>query len=307
MNAKTGTIDQESLHILRWNLDSLSTRPMDVYPPRDIVQLIRDEDDLPVLPETGRRLLQLLDQPDADVGDLAGIVERDPLLAAQLIRWSNSAYYCLRQPVTSLKEAISRVLGFEQTLHLALGLIALSPLETPDSGVIGRKAVARHAVQCSRLLAKLRDLLPTERRPSAGQLQLSGLTQNIGYLLLGHLLPAAFAFLENVLSKNPRIQLSVAEHFTLGVDHGQLGFWLLEHWGMPLPVQAAVRHHHNPNYDGPQRELVLLNGLADSLLSLTNVGLGPAIEEPQLEALSEQLGLAPADCRVALTDTLGKT
>jgi HD-like signal output (HDOD) protein len=296
MNMQTGNLDPQALELLRWNLDTLSTRPLDIHPPHEILSLIRNEDELPVLPETGRRLLLLLEEPDADAGDLAEVVELDPLLAAQLIRWSNSAYYALRQPVSSVKEAIARVLGFEQAAGLALGLIAHSPLQTPAAGTVGRDAVIRHSVRCSHLILELRSLLPAEHRPSMGQAQLCGLTQNIGYLLLGHLLPAAFTFLNELLAKNPKIELPVAERFALGVDHGQLGFWLMETWAMPLPVQTAVRHHHNHRYEGPQQTLVLLNCLADLLLRQTGEGLGPVPEESLIASLAERLDLDPQDC-----------
>jgi HD-like signal output (HDOD) protein len=305
MTRETGPDDTRALELLRWNLDNLSARPMDIYPPREILGLIRTVDELPALPQTARRLMQLLEDPDADAGDLADVVETDPLLASQLVRWANSAYYGLRQPVDSVKEAISRALGFEQAASLALGLIALNPLQTPDAGVVGRDAVMRNALRNSRLLLELNRLLPSHKRQASGLLQLCGVTQNIGYLLLGHLLPTALAFLNDLLSHNPGIELPVAENFALGVEHSQLGFWLMENWDMPAPVQNAIRHHHNPRYEGDQESLVLLNCLADRLLSQAGAGLGPVADESETLGLMQRLGLTSEQCQDALANAVG--
>lgn len=68
---------------------------------------------------------------------------------------------------------------------------------------------------------------------------------------------------------------------------------------MPLPLQTLVRHHHNPDYCGPQQPLTLLAGLADHLLGSTPAGLGPAPAEATTLALMRRLELEPDACREA--------
>lgn len=307
MIQQAGNTRNGAVEALRWNLDTLSMRPSEIRPPQDIRVLIQSVDELPPLPETARDLLQLLDRPDADAQDLAEVIGQDPLVANQIVRWANSAYYALRIPVDSVKEAIARVLGYEQALSLALGLTTLAPLETPRTGPVGRDAVWRHAQACSRLMLHLQALLPEDRRASSGRLQLTGLTQNIGYLLLGHLLPAQHAFLNRIIENNRSLSLPVVENFSLGVDHTQLGYWLLETWDMPGHLQTAVRHHHNPAYEGQHQDLVLLTCLADWLTAGTPVGLGPAPHEIPLHTLMGRLELEPEQCAHALAAAIGSS
>ncbi len=296
MSQDSGRPADSPLEAMRWNLDAMSLRPADLHPPQDIRDMIRSTDSLPALPETARRLLDLMEDPDADAVGLAAIMDADPLLAAQAISWANSAYYGLKRPVESVHEAVIRVLGFEQAAGLALGITTMGPLETPREGIVGRDAVWRHAMHAGHLMSALRDLMPEALRPSVGFTYLAGLTQNIGYLLLGHLLPSQFAFLNRLLSKNPEIRLHVADNFALGVDHTQLGHWLLETWGMPMALQSAVRHHHNPAYIGAQQPLVLLTCLSDQLLSRTASGLGPKTDIDESEDLIRRLDIDPGEC-----------
>jgi HD-like signal output (HDOD) protein len=247
-----------------------------------------------------KRLLALLDTPDADAVKLALIIELDPLLSTQILRWANSAYYALATPLTSVREAIVRTLGYEQAASLALGLATLAPLRIPDQGVLGKNAVWRHGLWCSRLMLELRGALPAEQRPSAGAIHLTGLTQNIGYLLLSHLLPAQFHFLTRLVRRNPTLSLISSERFALGVDHTQLGHWLLEAWDMPDALRTAVRYHHSPFYDGEHQTLVRLNCLADALISRTASRLGPEASAKQIADCIEQLQIDPDTCWSAL-------
>lgn len=289
-------------HIALWNLSSAFGRCREApHPITDIQALIRANDDLPPLPEITRRLLHFRDDPNANATGLAEIIELDPLLAGQMLRWANSAYYGLRQPTENVRDAIVRALGFNVALALALALAALRPLETPNQGPIGRDRLWRHGLQCGVLMRELAAGLPDDRRPPPGVIQLAGLTQNIGYLLLGHLLPDSFHLLSRLIERNATLTLPALDRLALDVEHGQLGQWLFEVWDMPPALQAVVRHHHNPGYEGEHATLVLLTALADSLLHDTQRGLGaPPIEPHTRERLRERLGLDAEACALAL-------
>ncbi|MCK7583173.1 MAG: HDOD domain-containing protein [Chromatiales bacterium] len=289
-------------HLAQWNLHSAFDRGGEAqHPIIDIQALIRANDDLPPLPEITRRLLRFRDDPNASATGLAEIVKLDPLLAGQMLRWANSAYYGLRTPTENVGDAIVRVLGFNNALALALALAALRPLETPNLGPIGRDRLWRHGLQCASLMRELAAALPDERRPSPSLIQLAGLTQNIGYLLLGHLLPDSFRLLSRLIERNAALTLPALDRLALGVEHGQLGQWLFEVWDMPPALQAVVRHHHNPGYEGEHATLVLLTALADSLLYAARRGLGARpIEADFRERLLERLGLEAETCATAL-------
>ncbi|NEX23447.1 HDOD domain-containing protein [Thiorhodococcus mannitoliphagus] len=287
--------------LAQWNLNNATTRLGAQLPPGDIRDLIRAHDDLPPLPEITARLLRFRDDPNASAVGLAAIVELDPLLTGQMLRWANSAYYGLRIPAESVRDAIVRSLGFSTALALALALAALRPLKTPNQGSIGRDRVWRHGLQCGLLMTELAKHLPAGAQTPSEQIPLAGLTQNIGYLLLGHLLPDSFRFLNHLIEQNGSLTHPVIDRFGLGLEHTQLGQWLFEVWEMPPALRAVVRHHHNPGYEGEHAPLVLLTCLADSLLDETPWRLGAcAIEKAARSPLIARLGLDQETCEMAL-------
>ena len=286
--------------LLGWNQAACAAPPRELTPPGDIRALIRANSDLPPLPESARRLLALRRDPDASALELARIVALDPMVAGQTLRWANSAYYGLRTPVVEVRDAIIRVLGFDRALCLALALSALNPLRTPEAGPIGRDRVWRHGLLSGRLLEALAAELPPEQRIPAGSLVLAGVLHNIGHLLLGHLLPVQHELVSLLLTQNPTLPLTSVERFAIGVDHTQLGAWLLQVWELPEPLPTLVRHHHNPAYQGGHQTLVLLLCLADALLADTPAGIGAPMAANDLARLQGRLQLTAEQCQDAL-------
>lgn len=82
---------------------------------------------LPSLPAVALRIIELANNPDVDLDDLAQVIAMDPALVTKLFRAANSPLYGLRRKATNLRQALN-LLGLQGTLTLALGfsLIASS-------------------------------------------------------------------------------------------------------------------------------------------------------------------------------------
>ena len=65
-----------------------------------IRQRLDDTLEIPPMPETAQKVLHLRMNPNAEVGDLADIVENDPSLAAQVVSWASSSFYASQTPVS---------------------------------------------------------------------------------------------------------------------------------------------------------------------------------------------------------------
>lgn len=282
--------DPMDIRTAAWTLHTLDSKPGEFASPIDMREKIRAIEKLPPLPEIAHRILKLKEDPLANAAKLAKIVELDPTLAAQVIRWARSALFNYRGKVDSVKDAITRVLGFEVVFHLAFALASLKPLQVPREGPLGRRFFWRQTLTGSALLQKLALKMAPENRFESGQLHLIYLLHNIGHLLLAHLFRAEFDFLVRLIEKNPDMPILQLERFALGIDHAQLGAWLMQSWNMPQSIQTVVLHHHKPAYEGPHETLVRLTCLTDRLLG--NIGIGDAAHTPADEIrLHEKLGL----------------
>jgi HD-like signal output (HDOD) protein len=223
------------------------------------------------------RIINLISDPKADVDKLAEIIEMDPLLTAQIMRWSTSSLYGYRGKITTVREAIIRVLGFNFVLDMALGLAVMASLKAPKTGVIGTRMFWIHALASARLMMKLAAKLPTDLGLIQQEIFLAALLHNIGFPLLGHQFPDEFIHLEKLISVNPNLSIYNLETFAFGVNHAQIGTWLMNSWSMPKVVCDIVYHHHNPFYRGENYQLNLLTYLNDYLLG--QIGIGDAANQ----------------------------
>lgn len=258
--------------------------------PYDMRASIGQLQTLPPLPGIALRIMQLATDPTADAAKLTAIIELDPLLSAQVIRWARSPLYAYRRQITSVEEAINRVLGFDFIFNLAFGLSALAALNVPKDGPIGTRSFWIHAMASTRLMPMLSNQMPVEKRIPHVQLFLPALLHNIGYPLLGDQFPKEFSYLNSLILANPMISILDLEKIALGVDHNMLGAWLMRSWGMPKPVIDIVSHHHDANYSGDNCQLNLLTYLNDSLLG--SLGIGDAQLQSYSDKLLTQLNLS---------------
>ena len=263
--------------IMNWTLNAVNPQPNGFTPPLDMHEAIDRIRSLPPLPGSAVRIINLISDPKADVDKLAQIIEMDPLLTAQVMRWSTSSLYGYRGKITTVREAIVRVLGFNFVLDMALGLAVMAPLKAPKTGVVGTRMFWIHALASTRLMMKLAEKLPAELGLHQQAVFLVALLHNIGFPLLGHQFPAEFNHLEKLIGANPNLSIYNLETFAFGVNHAQLGTWLMNAWSMPKVVGDIVYHHHNPFYRGDNYQLNLLTYLNDYLLG--QIGIGDAANQ----------------------------
>ena len=76
-------------------------------------------DKMPSLSTTVSKVLEICSRPDTVPNDLNRVVSLDPVLAGQVLKLINSAYYSLMNKVTSLTRAII-MLGLNTVKNLAL-------------------------------------------------------------------------------------------------------------------------------------------------------------------------------------------
>lgn len=272
-------------------------RLAELCPPEDIRRRIEQQQQLPAMPEMAHRLLRLRNDPKATIADLAAIVERDPSLVAQVIRYATSAYFGYRGKVESIDQA-TRVLGFETVLNMVLGLAAGRAFRTPRDGPIGLPAFWRHALYSAALCQGLATLASRRLGLKRGLAWLAGLLHNLGFLLLGHLFKPEFYLLNKTVELNPDVPITLIERRLLGIDHPHMGAALLQAWDMPPELVVAVREHHNEQYrdeHAPYAQLVLL---ADQLLRGYGIGDGAAADPSPL--ILTTLGL-DLDAVIAIT------
>jgi putative nucleotidyltransferase with HDIG domain len=162
-------------------------------------------------------------------------------MTAMILKLANSAFFSLRQAVTSPSEAVS-YLGVDllKALVMAHGLFGQVgafriPSFTPQH-------LWQHSLSvgaASRRIAQAEDL----GAQRANEYFTAGLLHDIGILILASRFPEDYA---KVLDINHRSggELEASEFHVFGATHGEVGAFLLALWGIPEPVVQAAAYHH---------------------------------------------------------------
>ncbi|MDX1451569.1 MAG: HDOD domain-containing protein [Oleiphilaceae bacterium] len=259
---------------------------------------------LPPMPDTAMRILHMVNDPEASVAELAILIERDPSLSAQVMRYARSALFAYRGELNSIKDAINIVLGFDRVSQLAMGIAASQAFKISGSGPLGLQAFWRHALNCGVLSQALAVLAKPEFELSEQEAYLCGLLHNFGVLLIGHLFPPEFKMLNKLRESEPEAAMSDIEQQVFGIGsaqdfiamgHGSMGAILLKLWGLPEAVIKAAAMHQQPAYEGEHALMVHIVQLSNCLLAEYGIG-----DEPASEAMLDlcgQLGIAPEQAR----------
>ncbi len=249
--------------------------------PLDMKRRIEEIYELPSMPDIAMRILKLSKDEDASIVELSKIVQSDPSLSAQTLRYATSSLFGYRGKIDSTQDAIVRVLGFDMTMNMALGITVGKSFRNPKDGPLGMDAFWQHSVACAILVQRLAKLMPAKQQPKLGMAYLSGLLHNFGFLLLGHLFQPEFYLLNKMAAANPEKAITDLEQQVLGMGrardviemgHAQMGSWLMEAWGLPPQVCTTVREHHTDGYHGDYDVYVNLVKLANRLLKRIKIG-----------------------------------
>ena len=243
---------------------------MDIVNKAEFSRTFREElrqlEKLPPLPESARQLLRLRNQHDATIESLVEVIEQDPSLSSQVLRYGRQSIYGYGERIKEPHQAISMVMGFDLALHFCLGLAAGKTLQCQNNGPLSRMIVWQQALECASLCQSLAPHCKGAIRPEKGLSYLSGLLHNFGYLLFGHLHPAEYKQLNALVSQHPTIDIRSLELHSFGISHDMIGMELMKSWQMPQEIIRAVSEHHFPDFDGEYAIYPKLVALSNRLL-----------------------------------------
>lgn len=255
---------------------------------------------LPPMPETAVRIMHMVSDPDVEIKDLSELIERDPSLSAQVMRYARSALFAYPGELDNVQEAINRVLGFDRVSQLAMGLAASKAFKIPDSGPLGLKMFWKHALYAGVLNQALAEKIGADIDPK--QAYLAGLLHNFGVLLIGHLFPPEFQMLNRLRANDPDALMSDLEQQVFGVGgaqefivlgHSSMGAILLKLWNLPDSVIKVAGMHQQEVYEGEMQQYVRLTRLTNYFLAQEGIGDEPV--QMDIEEACADFGIAAAD------------
>ena len=302
----TGEAFANTLHEGGWKGRAIAKGSAAESAPLSVEEAMREKvervNDLPAMPGIAAEIIRIRNNPYAHASELAAVIEQDPSLSAQVVRFAGSPLYGYQGKLDSVEQAIVRVLGMDFVEDLAFGLSLGRAFNNPKEGALGLNSFWQHSLYTAALTQALCSQIEYGSRPPASMAYLAGLIHNFGILLLGHLFPAQFERLNKALLNEPDRSLQELEHENIAVSHNELGLWLMDAWDMPKEISEAVAEHHNPEHRSDYSVFANLIYIANALLKRTGIGDAPSMEIPQ--PLLDRFGFDEEKLELALATTL---
>ena len=233
---------------------------------------------LPTIPTVLAKILQLVDSESSNGKELITIIERDQALTGKMLRLANSAFFGQSRRVATIPRAVV-LLGFSTVRNLALGVKVWDAL---GSGIARNRLeeLWLHAVAVATatkaVAARLRAADPDEAFTA-------GLLHDVGRLVLA--MRFRDEYWRSVGGAGEIEPVAAMETESLGIDHAEVGGWILEAWSLPPAIVEAVRLHHSTE---PRVGLPALLATVDRLVAWTDLAAGTI--RPEAEAFLDKTG-----------------
>lgn len=245
---------------------------------------------IPHMPMPVQKVLAYIGNPEADLRQLAKIIEYDPGLTVNVLRMANSTFFGGMGKVSTVKEALMRLgLGRVYQLVIASGVAPFARYEIKGYGLRPGELL-EHSVAVATASETLARELEIAAPPHTFT---AGLLVNIGKTVMGSFLEVDAAPILTIAHER-HIPFEQAEELVLGINHAELGAILLERWGIPTPIVNVVRYRLRPDAC-PEPDLALdLVHVGDVIAKMTGIGMGiDGMQYAPSEAVFARLDVTP--------------
>lgn len=247
---------------------------------------------LPTVPTAAAKAVQLLNEPDVDLNEVADIILADQVITARVIRIINSPLYKLLQEVDSIKQALI-YLGPQKIFEIILTSCFLELTDSKCQEGLRIQSCWEHSfgvALVSRSLAEQNHLVSPE------QAYVAGILHDIGEVILSQQRRDDFKQVMQMAHQR-EIDLYEAEMAYFGASHAEVGALLAEQWRFPDTFVEVIMHHHDPQVES-RSALTQIITLADMIctdvrltcdLDAAQYNLGGRVFGANLKTLEQQL------------------
>jgi len=208
-----------------------------LFPPLDLKRVLGCSQ-LPALPQSAIRLLELSQDPDNGPAEFAVPIESDPGLTGQVLRFVNSSYFGFSREISGVKLAITLV-GIRTIKNFALWSAVFSLMPNPRCGPFGLKSLWQDSLRRALFARNLGELLGLKE---VEELFSAALLQDMAIPLLAKAAPDAYLKLLNA-RKQSGIRLSVLERTAFGWTHAEAAAIMARQWNLPERCAALLEGH----------------------------------------------------------------
>jgi len=243
---------------------------------------------VPPLPTASAEVINLIRDPRVPSGKIAQAIEYDPSLTTNVLRLANSALFGCPRSVSTVKDALFR-LGTNQVFQLVLAATVGKMAQRPVRGYdLSGGDLWDHLIGTAIGSIKIAQALQLQVPPYTFT---AALTHDVGKVVLGTFVEVDADSIRT-LAHERKMSFEKAEHRVLGIDHAEVGAFLLERWNLPEYLVQAVRWHHQPEHHPGDPLVANVVHVADVVCLMAGVGAGlDSLSYRPSSKVMEKLGL----------------
>ncbi|MCK4873166.1 MAG: GGDEF domain-containing protein [Phycisphaerales bacterium] len=196
---------------------------------------------LPSLPAVAVHVLELTQDPNVKLTEIASTIQHDQALASKILRTVNSSYYGLRKGCGTISHALI-LLGLNPVKTLALGFGLVGTLKKGITDPFDHVSYWRRGLYTA---VSAQCLASTVRCGEPEEAFLAGLLQDVGMVALYSALGDRYIEIMAQTQGDHR-KLARAERDALDLTHPEVGAQLCEHWRLPASLVTPIRYHERP-------------------------------------------------------------
>jgi HD-like signal output (HDOD) protein len=193
---------------------------------------------LPALPQSAIRLLELSQNPDNGPAEFSVPIESDPGLTGQVLKFVNSSYFGFSREISSVKLAITLV-GIRTIKNFALWSAVFSLMPNPKCGPFDLKSLWQDSLRRGLFARAFGRLLGMK---DGEELFAASLLQDMAVPLLAKEQPQRYLKLLESRSHG-EARLSDLERAEFGWTHAEAAGYMARHWSLPEEFAKLIESH----------------------------------------------------------------
>lgn len=248
-----------------------------------------DTVELPSFTPVMSRLLEICNDPLANMGDIAKLVETDVGLSTNILRIVNSAFYGLRRKITAISEAVL-YLGLDEVKKICLGVTVFEKMIKPKSGKhFDRIFFWRHCLcvaSLSQSIAAETEYINPAEAYSVGLLHDFGkiIFDVSGRVSYGGFVTRSSTCIGHLVDNEREI---------MGMGHDDLGAYYSAAWKLPDALSLVIKSHHRQfdhmGFSDQINQLISIVSLANFIAWSQGMGSLDVIYPPALQPEIEKI------------------
>jgi putative nucleotidyltransferase with HDIG domain len=260
--------------------------------PKALRARIESIDKLPTIPNTMKRLFEIVENPKVSLSEIATFLSNDPALVTRVLRMVNSPLHGFPGKVSSVNQAVI-LLGINVLKGLLLGATVFELMQKAMAGLW------EHSYACAvvaRTIAAKRGIKDLE------EVSVGALLHDMGKVLLIFQCPDDYQRLIDRAEVEEAVIGDLEEGF-FSVTHPNVATWLMQKWSFPKNLMEIIGYHHKPHLSKTVPMQTMIVHFADIMVRARGYGFaGDAFIPPVHPVAWEKLGLSDDEINSTLDE-----